>query len=58
MRGACRPKKRFTIIKQEVLDPVGIELFVESRSSTLFPKIPEVSPWLFADLATANRGID
>jgi hypothetical protein len=34
--------------KQEVLDPAGIELFVENRSSTLFPQIPEVPPQLFA----------
>jgi hypothetical protein len=34
--------------KQEILDPAGIELFVENRSSTLFPKIPEVPPQLFA----------
>ena len=37
--------------KQEVLDPAGIELFVENRSSTLFPKIPEVPPELFEQLA-------
>ena len=34
--------------KQEVLDPDGIELFVENCNSTLFPKIPEVPPQLFA----------
>ena len=34
--------------KQEILDPAGIELFAENRSSTLFPKIPEVPPQLFA----------
>jgi hypothetical protein len=34
--------------KREVLDPAHIELFVEKRSSTLFPRIPEVPPQLFA----------
>jgi hypothetical protein len=27
--------------KRVVLDPAGIDLFVESRSSTLFPRIPK-----------------
>jgi hypothetical protein len=40
-------------LKQEVLDPAGIELFVENRSSTLFPHIPEIPPQLFEDLAGA-----
>jgi hypothetical protein len=39
------------ILKREVLDPAGIELFVENRSSILFPHIPEVPPQLFEDLA-------
>jgi hypothetical protein len=30
-------------IKREVLDPAGIELFVENHSSTLFPAIPVIS---------------
>jgi hypothetical protein len=37
--------------KQEVLDPAGIELFVENRGSQLFPRIPEAPPQLFEQLA-------
>ena len=33
--------------KQQVLDPASIELYVENRSSTLFPRIPEAPPQLF-----------
>jgi hypothetical protein len=36
-------------LKQQVLDPSGIELFVENRSSKLFPRIPEVPPQLFEE---------
>jgi hypothetical protein len=39
--------------RREVLDPAGIELFVENRSSTLFPLIGEVPPQLFSQLARA-----
>jgi hypothetical protein len=39
------------LFTQEVLDPAGIELFVENRSSKLFPRIPEASPQLFEQLA-------
>ncbi len=38
------------LFKQEVLDPAGIELFVENRSSKLFPQIAQAPPSLFEDL--------
>ena len=38
------------LLKQEVLDPAGIELFVENGSSKLFPKIAQAPPSLFEDL--------
>ena len=44
------------LFKQEVLDPAGIELFVENRSSTLFPRIPEALPKLFEQLAAFDPG--
>src|ERR1019366_871220 len=34
-------------VKKGVLDPAGIELFVENRSSTLFPSIADVPPPLW-----------
>lgn len=37
--------------KSEVLDRAGVQLFVESRSSTLFPRVPEAPPDLFESLA-------
>lgn len=40
-------------LNQQVLDPAGIELFVENRSSKLFPRLPEASPQLFEELADA-----
>jgi hypothetical protein len=40
--------------KREILDAAGIELFVENRSSTLFPQIPDVSPQLFEQLAESR----
>ncbi len=43
--------------KQEILEPAGIELFVENCSSTLFPKVPEAPKSLFDDLNTNNREI-
>jgi hypothetical protein len=39
------------IFKEVVLDPRGIELFVESRASTLHPRVPLASPALFEELA-------
>lgn len=38
------------LFKQEVLDPAGIELFVENSSSKLFPRIAQAPPSLFEDL--------
>jgi hypothetical protein len=39
------------IYKQQVLDPAGIELFVESRASTLYPGIPLATDSVFEELA-------
>ena len=39
------------IFKEYVLDPENIELFVESRVSTLYPRVPLASPSLFEELA-------
>jgi hypothetical protein len=39
------------LFKELVLDPAGIELFVESRASTLYPKVSLASPSLFEELA-------
>ena len=38
--------------KREILDPARIELFVENRSSKLFPEVPEISLGQFEQLAT------
>lgn len=35
------------IFKRVILDPAGIEIFVENRSSTLFPQIAEAPPALW-----------
>ena len=35
------------VFKKVVLDPAGVELFVENRSSTLFPAIAETPPELW-----------
>jgi hypothetical protein len=37
--------------KREILDPAGIELFVENRSSALFPEIAELPPRVLDQLA-------
>jgi hypothetical protein len=37
--------------QREVLEPAGIELFVENRSSALFPRIPELTGEIFSQLA-------
>ena len=42
--------------KREVLDPAHIELFVENRSSELYPQIPEIPPQLFEELSGAHEG--
>lgn len=42
--------------KQQVLDPAGIELFVENRSSTLFPRVPQTPPSLFEGLTSNSPG--
>jgi hypothetical protein len=39
-----------TVFKKAVLDPAGIEIFVENRSSTLFPRIAEAPPELWEAL--------
>lgn len=44
------------LFKREVLDPAGIELFVENRSSTLFPRVPQAPPSLFEGLASNSPG--
>jgi hypothetical protein len=44
--------------KREVLDPAQIELFVENRSSKLFPNVSEVSPTLFERLATTDANLN
>lgn len=45
------------LFKSEVLDPAGIQLFVESRSSTLFPRVPEAPPNLFQSLVAHPPGL-
>jgi hypothetical protein len=40
-------------MKRQVLDPAGIELYVESRTSALWPRIPEAPDSLF-DLPAAD----
>jgi hypothetical protein len=42
--------------KDEVLDPAGIELFVENPSSSLFPRIPQAPSSLFEGLAPNSPG--
>jgi hypothetical protein len=37
-------------LKEIILDPAGIELFVESRASTLYPRVPLASQALFEEL--------
>jgi hypothetical protein len=44
------------LFKREVLDPAGIELFVENCSSTLFPRVPQAPPSLFEGLASNSPG--
>jgi hypothetical protein len=44
------------LFKREVLDPAHIELFVENRSSELFPQVPEVPQQLFEELPKAHPG--
>lgn len=39
------------VFKEQVLDPANIELFVESRESTLYPAIPLAPQSLFDELA-------
>lgn len=45
------------LFKNEVLDRAGVELYVESRSSTLFPRVPEAPPELFESLASHLPGV-
>ncbi len=42
-------------MKQQVLDPAGIELYVENRSSALWPGVPEV-PGALLEPAGAGQG--
>lgn len=44
--------------KRLVLDPAGIELFVENRSSTLYPVVPAASQHLFEQLAASPNRMD
>jgi len=39
------------IFRELVLNPAGIELYVESRASTLYPRVPLAPPSLFEELA-------
>jgi len=39
------------IFKEMILDAAGIELFVENRASTLYPRVPLASQALFEELA-------
>jgi hypothetical protein len=45
------------IFKRLVLDPAGIELFVESRNSTLYPEVPLATPSLFEQLALQGSAV-
>lgn len=45
-------QKVIQVFKKSVLDPAGVELFLENRNSTLFPEIAEASPQLWEMLAT------
>lgn len=42
------------IFKELILDPEGIQLFVENRASTLYPVVPLASHALFEELAYQN----
>lgn len=43
-------QEAISAFKQLVLDPAGVKLFLENRSSTLFPRIPEASREIWAGL--------
>lgn len=43
------------LFKEMILDPAGIELFVENLASTLYPTVPLASQALFEELA--NQGV-
>ncbi len=42
-------------MKRQVLDPRGIELYVESRSSALWPRIPQAPDGLFEEIAANSE---
>ena len=41
-------------MKRQLLDPAGIQLYVESRTSALWPTVPEVPAGLLADSASTS----
>jgi len=45
------------LLKRLVLDPAGIELFVESRGSTLYPDVPLAPQSLFERLALEGTAV-
>jgi hypothetical protein len=42
---------------RRLLEPAGIALFVENRSSTLFPQLPEAPKALFKELAGGSPAV-
>ena len=44
-----RQSSAVCVLKRLLFDPAGIELYVENRSSALWPRIPEAPASLFAD---------
>ena len=46
-------QKAVWTFKDLVLEPKGVELFVESTASTLYPKVPLASQALFDELGSA-----
>jgi len=45
------------LLKRLILDPAGIELFVESHNSTLYPEVPLASESLFAQLSVPEPAV-
>jgi hypothetical protein len=45
------------IFKELILDPQNIDLFVENRTSTLYPKVPLASQSLFEELARQGTSL-
>ena len=40
------------VMRRELLEPAGVELYIENRGSALWPMLPEAPQWLFAPRAT------